>query len=750
MTTHSFLITAVCALSGLSFLQAAETAQAGAPQTPVPQAAPPQVCPAEQASAQTHPFLSRELYPAWSQMTAERGLADARLALAQAREQMKNIRALAPDETTFENVFAAYERMTDDLDRVGGYLSHLSSVMDNPALRKVQEELIPEMSAFSSEIISDETLWQVIRSAAAQPWVKELSAEKQRFVQQVVDSFRDSGADLSPEKKKRRAEIIQELSQLTHQFGKNVLDSTNAWQWVVSDASQLAGMSEDWMTKAAEAAREKGFGTPENPQWLVTLDYSSFGDVMKNCTVEATRRKCWEGQCTIGKGGKFDNEAIVARVMKLRRELAELLGFGTYADLTTAHRMVESGTQAMAFVDDLIDKVKPAFEAENRQFLDYVSRCKGEKVEKLNPWDRRFYMHQMSRELYNFDPETLRPYQACDRVIKGMFSIYQHLYNIRVEEVPTVCLKPEEKTCPEGKVEVWHPEVRLFAIYDGKTHAHLGSFYMDLFPRPSKRAGAWVMPMKYGTPAQGTTPHAPHLATLVGNLTPAAGDKPALFSHYDVETLFHEFGHMLHVMLGDTEMKSHCGTSVAWDFVELPSQMNENWTWEPESIATYAFHYQTGEPIPAEMVQRLINSRFFFPAMDNMGQLCVAKLDLEMHMNYRQRFEGKPLDQATNDLLRPLRIPTTVESPSIMRTLTHCITGGYAAGYYSYKWAEVLAADAFTRFQKEGIMNPDTGAAYRKAILSRGDSKPAAEVYRDFMGRAPNPNALLQKQGLMK
>lgn len=742
MTTQSLLITALCALSGLSFSQAEDITQAVDPSTAAPKTE-------AQQTAQPHPFLDRSLYPAWSQMTAERGLADARLALADAREQKERIRSLRPEESTFENVFAAYERMSEGIDQVEGYISHLSSVMDSPELREVQEALIPELSAFSSEVIGDEALWQVIKSAAAQPWVKELSLEKQRYVQQVVDSFRDSGADLSPDKKARRAEIVQELSQLTHQFGKNVLDSTNAWQWVVTDASQLAGMSEDWMTKAAEAALEKGFGTPENPRWLITMDYSSYGDVLKNCTVEATRRKCWEGQCSLGKEGAFDNEPIVARVMQLRRELATLLGFDTYADLTTARRMVGSGQKALAFVDELIEKVMPAFEEENRQILDYVSRCKGEKVEKLNPWDRRFYMHQLARELYDFDPETLRPYQACDRVIQGMFSIFQHLYDIRVEEVPTVCLKPGE-SCPPDKVEVWHPEVRLFAVYDNKTGAHLGSFYMDLFPRPTKRAGAWVMPMKYGTPAQGDSPHTPHLATLVGNLTPAAGDKPALFSHYDVETIFHEFGHMMHAMLGDTEMKSHCGTSVAWDFVELPSQMNENWTWEPEGIATYAFHYQTGEPIPAEMVKKLISSRFFFPATDNMAQLCLAKLDLEMHMHYSKYFEGKSLDDATNELLRPFRTPTSVEPPSIMRTLTHCITGGYAAGYYSYKWAEVLAADAFTRFQEEGIMNPATGASYRRNILSRGDSKPAAEVYRDFMGRDPNPDALLQKQGLMK
>jgi len=735
MTTKSILITAICALAGGAPLQAQETAAA--------------VCATQAATANKleHPFFQDIPYPAWSQMTAEQGLEDTRAALDISRSKIAAICALKPEETTFENTFLAYSKVMSELDQAQGYMGHLSSVMDNPELRKVQESLIPELSEFSASIIANERLWAVIKAAAAQPWAKELSPAKRRFVQQVVDSFRDSGADLSPEGKARKAEIGQELAQLTHQFGKNVLDSTNAWELVITDKSQLSGMSDDWMAKAQASARKKGYGSDEAPAWRITLDYTSFGEVMRDCTVEATRKKCWEGQCTIGKGGKYDNEKIVARVMELRRELAELLGFKTYADLTTAHRMVGSGEKAMAFVDGMMEKVKPAFEKECAELLDYISKCKGEKTTLLNPWDRRFYMNKMAKELYDFDPETLRPYQLCDNVLKGMFAIYSHLYNVSFEELPGICLKPGE-ICPAGKIEVWHPEVRIFKVTDNKTGAHMGSFYMDLFPRETKRAGAWVMPMRFGDPGKDGQPRQPHLATLEGNLTPAAGDKPALFSHYDVETLFHEFGHMMHNMLSDTELQAHAGSSVAWDFVELPSQLNENWTWEPEGIATYAFHYQTGKPVPAELVKKLLDSRYFLPATDNMGQLCIAKLDLEMHMNYNEKFKGKDLDKSTADLLRPWRIAFSAESPSIMRNLTHCITGGYSAGYYSYKWAEVLAADAFTRFKKEGVMNARTGADYRATILRQGDSKPAAEVYRDFMGRDPNPDALLQSQGL--
>ena len=735
MTTRNILLTAVCALSGVCTLQAAEIVES--------------VAPAQVENAKNeHPFFQDKPYPAWSQLTPAQALTDARVAIKRVYTRIDAICKITPEEATFENTFLALADASRELDQVQGYMHHLSSVMDSPEMRDAQKELLPELNKLSADINSNEQLWAVIKSAAAQPWVKQLSSQKQRFVQQTVDSFKDSGADLSPEKKARKAEIQAEMSELTLNFAKNVLDSTNAWELIITDPAELAGMREDWMAAAAADALKHGYGTPEKPAWRITLEYTSYGNVLSDCTVEATRKKCWEGQNTIGAGEKYDNAPIIARVMVLRRELAELLGFGTYADLKTQRRMVGGGTNAMAFIDGMMQKVKPAFDAECQQVLDYVSAKCGEKVTAVNPWDRRFYLTQMAKEQYNFDPETLRPYQECNRVVTGMFNTFGPLYGVSYEEVPTACLKPGE-TCPEGAIEVWHPEVRCFKVTDTATGNHLGTFYLDLFPRATKRAGAWVMPLRYGEPAHDGKPHAPHLACITANLTAPTADKPALFSHYDVETLYHEFGHMMHCMCGDTELVDHCGTSVTWDFVELPSQIQENWTWEPEGIAQYAFHYETGEPIPAEMVQKLNASRYFLPATDIMGQLCVGKLDLEMHINYADKFEGKDLDVASNDLLRPWRISMTADATSIMRHLTHCINGGYAAGYYSYKWAEVLAADAFTRFKKEGVMNPETGAAFRKTILSVGDGKPAAEAYRDFMGRDPNPDALLEAHGLI-
>jgi oligopeptidase A len=358
-----------------------------------------------------------------------------------------------------------------------------------------------------------------------------------------------------------------------------------------------------------------------------------------------------------------------------------------------------------------------------------------------------YYITQLAEKECGFDSDSLRPYHRKENVLGGMFSVFEGLYDVRITEVPTRCLQPGEQLA-EDEAEVWHTEVKLYAIHDAATGRHMGSVYMDLHPRSTKRDGAWVMRVRHYPVVDGARP--PHLCVLVGNLKSPTAGKPALFTHLDVLTLFHEFGHALHSMLSDVELYSHTGTRVARDFVELPSQMNENWVWIPEGVMSYARHWETDEPMPADMLVKLQKSRFFLPGFDMMSQLRMAKLDLEMHINYESKFRGRNLDAASRELLDPWNLPLTTPSPSVMRSLSHCISGGYAAGYYSYKWAEVLAADAFTRFEKEGPTNAGTGAAFRRAVLKTGGSRPERESFRDFMGRDPNPDALLQQQGMVE
>ena len=699
-------------------------------------------------AAEQHPFLEwGGGYPRWSRLTPQQGVADIRLAIERARQRIEAICQVQPAEASWENTFGAYEQMEHELATAEGLLYHLFSLMDTPEVRVAQAEVAPLTAEFSSSVAANERLWAVIRHAASCPWVRSLSAARQRFVQQVVDSFKDSGADLPADKKARKMQIEKELAELCLQFDKNCKDSVDAWQLVIDDKSRLAGLSEDWLSRAAAKAQERGFGTPEKPCWLITLDFASVGDVLRKCEVEETRRLCWEGRCTEGNTAQFDNAPVVHRVMELRSELATLLGFGTYADLATARRMVGSGENALSFVDDMMHKVKPHFDREVNALLDYVSRLKGERVSRLNPWDTNYYMTKLREEACRFDSDELRPYHKKENVLAGMFSIFESLYAIRISELPTACLKPGEEL-PAGVHEVWLPEVKLYAMHDAATGRHMGSFYLDLHPRSNKSDGAWVMGLRHHGRQGDTRP--PHLVVLVCNLKSPTADKPALFTHLDVLTLFHEFGHTLHSLLGDAELTSHTGTRVARDFVELPSQLNENWVWIPEGVTAYARHWETNEALPAELLLKLQESRFFMPAMDAMSQLRMAKLDLEMHMNYDSKFRGRNLDEATRAVLDPWTMPLTKSVPSIMRCLSHCISAGYAAGYYSYKWAEVLAADAFTRFEKEGPTNTATGADFRRAVLSTGGSRAESESFRAFMGRDPNPDALLQQQGMIE
>lgn len=697
-------------------------------------------------SAEQHPFIEwGGEYPRWSRLTPQQAVADIRLAIERAKQKLEAICQVKPHEATWENTFGAYESLDSEVFTSQVLLANLGSLMDSPEVRAAQLEVAPLAAEFDSSIAANDRLWAVIRSASSAPWVRQLSPARQRYVQQVVDAFKDSGADLPADKKARKMEIEKELAGLYLKFDKNCKDSVNAWQLVIEDKSRLAGLSEDWMARATATALERGFGTPESPQWIITLDYNSVGDVLRYCDVEETRRLCWEGRNTEGNTAEFDNAPVVARVMELRAELATLLGFGTYADLATARRMVGSGAAALAFVDDMMHKVKPAFDAETNEMLSFVSRRVGRRVSQLNPWDVNYYLNIMREEVCKFDIESLRPYHKKENVVAGMFSVFESLYGIRIEELPTVCLKPGE-VLPEGMHEVWLPEVKLYAMYDAASNRHMGSFYMDLHPRSTKRDGAWVMPVRHHAMAGEQRPA--HLAVLVGNLKSPVNGKPALFTHLDVLTLFHEFGHTLHSLLSDVELVSHAGTRVARDFVELPSQLNENWVWIPEGVTSYARHWETDEPMPAELLRKLQESRVYMPGIDAMNQLRMAKLDLEMHMNYDSKFRGRNLDAATRELLEPWHMPLSTWGPSIMRCLAHCVSSGYAAGYYSYKWAEVLAADAYTRFEKEGPTNSATGADFRRAVLSTGGSRAESESFRDFMGRDPNPDALLQQQGM--
>lgn len=698
----------------------------------------------------TNPYLDPAFLIAWSELTPGRVKDDIRTAIARAKDQIEAICSLKADEMTYDNTFGALEQSSDELNRGWGRLMHLDSVMDNTAQREAIMEMMPEVVVFSSSIPLNPGLWAVIREAARQPWVASLTPVRQRFIEETLADFRESGADLPEEQKTRFSEIESELSLLTKEFGEYVLDATNAWELIVTDPVLMQGIPESAREAMRLDALDKGHGTEEQPAWRITQQQPSMAPVMQFADSDDLRRQVWEGANSVGTGKK-DTAPLIAAILKLRQEKAQMLGFATFADYTTSRRMAETGLHALKFIDDLHGKVRPSYVRDMEEILAYRNGKTGSRHERLAPWEIAYWSEQRRRELFDFDEEQLRPYFSVGKVMQGMMDIYSRLFGITVNQRPTVFLESGRERTPEeeGHVEVWHSDVLFYDVHDAESGEHLGSFYADWHPRESKRGGAWMNSLETGSPPVNGKPREPHLALMVGNMTKPVGGKPALLSHGEVETVFHEFGHLLHQLLSEVEVKSLAGANVAWDFVELPSQINENWCWERESVDLYAEHYETGEKIPGELFDKMKAARNYMSATAFMRQLTFGKLDLELHTHY-PRYADRDLEEVDREILGDYRVPLAREAPSVARRMTHLFSAptGYAAGYYSYKWAEVLEADAFTRFLKEGILNPSTGMAFRECILSKGNSKPPAELYRDFMGRDPDPSALLVKSGI--
>jgi oligopeptidase A len=460
--------------------------------------------------------------------------------------------------------------------------------------------------------------------------------------------------------------------------------------------------------------------------WRFTLQAPSYIAVMTYLNDRAIREQMWHAFASRATKGACDNRPLILRILELRREKAKLLGFADFADFILHDRMAHRGERAMAFVEDLRNKTEKFFEIENAALEAFAER-------KLEPWDISYWAEKQRRALYDFDEEQLRPYFPAERVVEGMFEIVERLYGIHVKR--------------SNHAPVWHPDVRYYEVRD-QNDVLLGAFYADWYPRETKRDGAWMEGFITGVDAPGG--FEPHSGCICGNLTPPVGDKPALLTHREVETIFHEFGHLLHHVLSRVEVRSLGGTAVAWDFVELPSQIMENWCWEREALDLFARQYQTGEAIPEDLFRKMVRARTYRAANAQMRQLGFGFVDLKLHREYDPARDGDVMEYARRILQQftPAPLP---EDYGMIAGFTHLFASpvAYAAGYYSYKWAEVLDADAFTRFRDEGIFSPAVGGEFRETILARGDSEDPAELYRRFMGRDPDPEALLVRSGLV-
>jgi oligopeptidase A len=680
-------------------------------------------------------FLARSFHIRWSQLSPEQVAPSIERALREAEAAIACIAGLDPVAAEYENSFLALENATDHLNEVWGKVVHLTTVADSPAWREAYNAMLPKVTAFFTRIPLNHELWLRLKAAAAHPSAARLTGTHRRFFEETLADFRQHGADLPADKQARLEALQSELAGLTQRYSENVLDATNAWELLIDDENRLAGLPAHAREAARQSALKKGQGTETSPVWRFTLHAPSQEPVMLYAEDAGLRRQVWEAAIAVGVQPAHDNRELVRRILALRQEKAALLGHTHFADLVLARRMAKSGARALEFIEDLHRRVAPAFVRETRELQEFKAQQTGAPAAPLAPWETAYWAEKLRRSRYDFDEEQLRPYFPLAGVLAGMFEVVARVFGLRVSERPV------------GEVETWHPEVRFYDVHD-QTGRHIGSFYADWHPRESKRGGAWMNHLITGGPRPDGT-RLPHLGLMCGNMTPPSASQPALLTHREVETVFHEFGHLLHHLLGEVDIKSLNGTNVAWDFVELPSQIMENWCWERASLDLFARHHQTGETIPEALFQRMLAARNFRTASATMRQLAFARMDLELHLNTAGCLAGD-LSARLQDILRGYLMPTEPRSPTIENRFTHIFSDpvGYAAGYYSYKWAEVLDADAFSRFKRAGIFDRGVGAEFVAKILSRGNAADPMRLFVDFMGREPDQSALLQRAGL--
>ena len=627
---------------------------------------------------------------------------------------------------TYDNTLGALEDATEPLERAMTTVGHLESVATTDALREAYNASVPKVSAFWAELAMNDDLYQAVRSFAATDEASTLDSTKKRFLEKTLDDFRRHGAELDPDAKRELQAMEVELTKLTTEFAQNVLDETNAFELVITDESRLAGLPESAKQAAAANARGKGV-----EGWRFTLQAPSLIPVLTYLDDAAIREQVWRAYNTRATSGAHDNRSKIARILELRRAKARLLGYGDFSDLVTEDRMAQKGERAEAFVEDLREKTIKTFARENEELDAFRRELEGDAAAAIQPWDAAYYAEKQRQAKYDFNEEELRPYFPLDRVLRGLFATAEALYDVRIVEREMVS---------------WDPSVKSYAIED-PDGSMIAAFFVDLFPRENKRGGAWMNALV--SVAFRQEQPVPNLGLFCANVNPPVGDKPALLTHREVETLFHEFGHLLHHCFSRVGVRSLAGTNVAWDFVELPSQIMENWCWERSGLDLFAAHHETGEKIPDALYEKMVRARTYRAANAQMRQLGFASTDLKLHRHYDADQHGEVLAYARENLqgYSPTPLP---DDYAMLAGFTHVFAHptGYAAGYYSYKWAEVLDADAFTRFKREGITNPSVGAAFRDAILSKGNSEEPAELYRAFMGRDPELGALLERAGL--
>nr|BAL53527.1 oligopeptidase A [uncultured Gammaproteobacteria bacterium]BAL55736.1 oligopeptidase A [uncultured Gammaproteobacteria bacterium] len=631
---------------------------------------------------------------------------------------------------TWDNLIRPLEDLDDRLDKAWAPVRHLNAVVNSEPLRQAYNACLPKLSAYATELGQNLSLYEAHRALAESEEFGRLDAAQRKILQDALRDFRLAGVDLPEAQKARFKEIEQRLAQLMSQFEENVLDATNAWTKHFTDLKPLAGLPETALAVARQAAAAKGLDG-----WLLTLEFPCYAAVMTFAENRDLRREMYEAYVTRASdqgplAGRFDNTACMEEILRLRHEKAQLLGYANFAELSLATKMAQTPTQVLKFLKELAARAKPKAQEELAELEQFAREHGG--IQELKAWDLMYFSEKLRQTRFQLSQEEVKQYFPAPKVVAGLFAVVERLYGFTVREL-------------EG-VEVWHPEVRAYEILDRQGEVR-GRFYLDLYARPKKRGGAWMDECVARRKFQGQV-QIP-VAFLTCNFTPPTADAPALLTHDEVLTLFHEFGHGLHHLLTQVDYLAASGIrGVEWDAVELPSQFMENFCWQKEALAHIAGHYLSGQPLPDELLSKMLTARHFQAGMQMVRQLEFALFDFRLHLEYDPAQGGR-----IYELLDQVRDEVAVFKPPAFNRFAHSFThifgGGYAAGYYSYKWAEVLAADAFSRFEEEGIFDPLTGRAFLEHILETGGSRPALESFIAFRGRKPKIDALLRHCGIL-
>ena len=629
-----------------------------------------------------------------------------------------------PIKPTFENTIEALAFSGDVLDRISSIFFNLNSAETSDEIQKIAQEVSPLLSEFGNDVRLNADLFARVKAVYEERETLNLNPEQTTLLDKKYKSFSRNGANLPEDKKNQLREIDKELSKLSLQFGENVLAETHAFELHLTEESDLAGLPEGTIEEARSLAKSQ-----EKEGWIFTLDHPSYIPFVTYADNRELRKKmAIASGARAFKNNEFNNQEIVLKIAKLRFDRAQVLSYKTHSHFVLEERMAENPEKVISFSNDLLAKAKPAALKEFEQLAAFAKELDG--IEQLEKWDGSYYSEKLKQQLFNLDDEKLKPYFQLEKVLDGAFSIAQKLYGITFEEI--------------FEIDKYHEDVKTYEVKDENGQL-VAVFYADFFPRKGKRNGAWMTSFKSQSIKKEINER-PHIS-IVCNFTKPTETKPSLLTFNEVTTLFHEFGHALHGILANTTYPSLSGTSVYWDFVELPSQIMENWCYEPEALALFAYHYQTGEMIPMELVHKIKESASFQEGMATMRQLSFGLLDMGWHgqdpSNIKdiKTFE---LEQFASTQLFP-----DVKENAMSTAFSHIFQGGYSSGYYSYKWAEVLDADAFEYFQEKGIFNKEVATKFKENVLSKGGTEHPMILYKRFRGQEPNADALLKRAGLI-